>query len=318
MTSGGELFLIDTDAGLDDAQAILIALASPNITVLGITTVSGNTNVHQVTKNVLRLLKAADQLEIPVYKGSKALLISKETPVELNYHGIDGFGDVPDENPPDFNLVQKKCAAQALVDITKEHEGKITLVALGPLTNLSLAVRLDPDFGKRLKSCFIMGGNYKGVGNITPCAEFNFNYDPEAAHIVLNDLGCPITMVCWELCLECSFPWEKYHELRSVSTSIVKLLNTLDAKMVKKCQEKCWDRYIMCDELCMACAIDNTIKTKSGDYYCTVELHGTHSRGSLVVDRIGVMGKKENVNIVLDIDADKYEQLLKNALQINT
>ncbi|KAK6195642.1 hypothetical protein SNE40_001027 [Patella caerulea] len=311
-----QLLVIDTDAGLDDAQAILMALAAPHVEVVGITTVSGNVNSKQVSKNVLRLLKAVNKLEIPVYTSSERTITGWQKPDDYNYHGYDGFGDVPDDDPPDFNLIQSKHGVQALIDLSKQYPGKITLVALGPLTNLSLVIRLDPTFGERLKSCFIMGGNYKGEGNITPSAEFNFYTDPEAAHIVLSDLGCPITLVCWELCLEHSFPWEIYHELRSYKSSVCQLMKKLESLTLKKCCEEEWPTYIPCDELCMACAVDNSVPTKFINTYNSIELHGSQTRGTMIVDKSSMMKKPTNAKIITGIDQSKYKDWLIKAMHM--
>ncbi|XP_050418774.1 nucleoside hydrolase isoform X3 [Patella vulgata] len=312
-----QLFVIDTDAGLDDAQAILMALAAPHVEVIGITTVCGNTNAKQVSKNVLRLLKAVNKLEIPVYTGSERTIIGWQKPDDCNYHGNDGFGDVPDDDPPDYNLIQSKHGVQALIDLSKQYPGKLTLVALGPLTNLSLAIRLDPTFGERLKSCFIMGGNYKGEGNITPSAEFNFYTDPEAAHIVLSDLGCPITLVCWELCLEHSFPWTWHKELFNLDTDTAKFLKNLEKNTIENFYEKQnFENYELADQLAVAAAINPKIILKSSEVYCVVETKGTYTTGQVVVDWKNKLKEKPNVTILTSIDKLCVKNLILNAMKL--
>jgi len=118
------------------------------------------------------------------------------------YHGHDGFGDTNHDDEPDLKCVQEsEHAVNALVRIVKSHPGEITLVALGPLTNVAMAMRLDSQFASNLKEIYIMGGNTEGKGNITVSAEFNFHSDPEAAYIVLENTRCPTFVASWELCL---------------------------------------------------------------------------------------------------------------------
>ncbi|XP_046376263.2 probable uridine nucleosidase 2 [Haliotis rufescens] len=307
-------FIIDTDAGIDDAQAILMCLAASDVDVVALTTVKGNATAAQVTSNLLRLLKAADRLEIPIYRGCEDMLLGWEKPDEYNYHGKDGFGDVPDPDPPSRDRIQAKHAVQALIDITKQYPGEISLVALGPLTNISMAIRMDNQFGSRLKDCFIMGGNYKGEGNVTPSGEFNFYSDPEAAYIVLNSLGCPITLTCWELCLDCFFPWEVHEELRSFPSAKCELMKTLELAIVTECKKE--DRkYEMADEMAMACALDNDVITKSHDVYATVELHGHMTRGQMVVDWRKVLARKPNVRLVVEMDKAMLKKMLLKAFE---
>ncbi|WAR30401.1 YBP2-like protein [Mya arenaria] len=198
--------LIDTDAGVDDAQAILMALKCPDVDVIGITCVAGNADAMQVGKNVLRVLQVVNRLDIPVYIGCNEPLLGdkKET---SDYHGSDGFGDVPDPEAPDDSLLESEHAVNALMRLSKKHEGELSLVCLAPLTNIAMAIRMDPGIGSRLKHCYIMGGNHHGKGNMTVAAEFNFYFDPEAAYVVLNQLKAHITIVTWETCMEHSIPW---------------------------------------------------------------------------------------------------------------
>ncbi|XP_046376259.2 inosine-uridine preferring nucleoside hydrolase-like isoform X2 [Haliotis rufescens] len=311
-------FIIDTDAGIDDAQAILMCLAASDVDVVALTTVKGNATATQVTSNLLRLLKAADRLEIPIYRGCEDMLLGWEKPDEYNYHGKDGFGDVPDPDPPSRDRVQAKHAVQALIDITKQYPGEITLIAIGPLTNVSMAVRMDQDLGSRLKACYIMGGNYRGEGNVTPSGEFNFYSDPEAAHIVLNSLGCPITLTCWELCEQYALTWEKYAELRKHNSKKCQFMKEVERLMVSTCKELNWTTYIPCDEVAAACAIDNKVITKSDHVYASVELHGHLTRGQMVVDWGMRLGKKPNVQIVKELDVERYMELLLHAIDVSS
>ncbi|XP_077981831.1 uncharacterized protein LOC144436845 [Glandiceps talaboti] len=195
--------VIDCDAGIDDAQAIMMAVSRPNVEILAITCVKGNVAVRQVCRNVLKVLDACDQLQkIPVYQGAESPLISRDDLKPTDFHGKDGLGNVPFIETPGDQYVSDGHAVNKLIELVKLHPGELTIVALGPLTNLALAQRLYPDFSKRVKMISVMGGNIEGVGNIAISAEFNFFMDVEAAHIILNDFQCPLYISSWELCLK--------------------------------------------------------------------------------------------------------------------
>ncbi|KAG7254864.1 hypothetical protein CRUP_030289 [Coryphaenoides rupestris] len=198
--------LVDADCGVDDAQAIMMALVAPRVQVLGITCVHGNTTVENVCRNTLRVLKVCNKLEIPVFKGADKPILGKSINAG-HFHGMDGLGDVPDSSAPGLDLVQKEGAVSAMIRLVNENPGEVSLVATAPLTNLALAVRLDPSLPSKLKGLFIMGGNTESRGNTTVCAEFNFAADPEAAYIVLNEYLCPTSMACWEFTCHSKLSW---------------------------------------------------------------------------------------------------------------
>ncbi|KMQ91371.1 pyrimidine-specific ribonucleoside hydrolase riha, partial [Lasius niger] len=199
--------IVDCDAGLDDALALIVLLAGHvdfKIEIKAVTCVNGNTNVDNVVKNVFRTLDVCECQEIPVYRGAYSPLLStpnaKETASE-GYHGTDGFGDVYTDQP-DTSRLQKEHAVCALHRITSEDPGNVSVVCLGPLTNIAMAMKMYPEFINNVKEFFVMGGNSTGQGNITSQAEFNFYADPESAHIVLNSNAKQLWLLPWEACLK--------------------------------------------------------------------------------------------------------------------
>ena len=145
-----------------------------------------------------------------------------------HFHGIDGFGDAAHEEEADLSSLQTEHAVNALVRLVKENPGQITLVALGPLTNVAMAMRMDAEFASNLKAMYIMGGNTEGVGNITVSAEFNFHSDPEAAFIVLSNVRCPTYIAPWELCLlKTSLEWVNKLHAYLGKFSILKIFNRI-------------------------------------------------------------------------------------------
>ncbi|XP_063423554.1 nucleoside hydrolase-like isoform X1 [Mytilus trossulus] len=314
--------IIDTDAGLDDAQAILMALASIQVEVVAITTVMGNTGSPQVALNVLRILKLADRLDIPIYVGCNQALNGYKVEGCSGYHGTDGFGESPDPDAPDSSLVQKEDGVSALIRLSKHFSGDISVVCIGPLTNMAMALRKDKMFGQQLKKCYIMGGNYYGRGNVTVSAEFNFHVDPEAAREVLHDLCCPKTLLGWETCDENSFSWDWYKKFLKMKSNKIKYLAELEKYTMNKyyipnINKGLVQNYEMADQFLMAIALDENIIMESKTVYADVELKGEVTRAQMVVDWNKMLGKEPNVKIVTKFDRDRAEQMLMESLNEN-
>ncbi|XP_054720902.1 uncharacterized protein LOC129230524 [Uloborus diversus] len=193
--------VIDTDCGVDDAVAIMLALSAKDVCeVMGITCCFGNCALDDVCKNVMRVLTLCRETKIPIYRGSSTAFIRHDRTGKI--HGSDGLGNRGHEFSTGDLKESEIPAVSALIKMAKEHPKEITLIAIGPLTNLAIAQRIDPHFTENLKSIVIMGGNYKGVGNATDTAEFNFYCDPIAANIVLTEPACSVVLVPWETVLE--------------------------------------------------------------------------------------------------------------------
>jgi purine nucleosidase len=175
--------IIDTDPGQDDAFALLLALASPQIDVLGVTTVSGNVPVRQTADNARRILELAGHAGVPVFAGAQRPILREPRPA-VDIHGetgIDGWDWPAARRPP-----EPRHAVEWLVEtLLREPARTVSLIALAPQTNLALALRLDPAIASRIARIVFMGGGYFEGGNMTPAAEYNILIDPEAAAIVL-------------------------------------------------------------------------------------------------------------------------------------
>lgn len=183
--------ILDTDPGIDDALAFFLALASPEVQLEAVTTVSGNVSVEHTTRNALALLELAGRSDIPVARGcERALVVSRAHASDV--HGENGLGGVLLPEPKCEPL--GKHAVDVICEKVLAAPGEITLVAVGPLTNLALAVRREPRLVQAVREVVIMGGALRVPGNITPCAEFNIFADPHAAHVVLH-AGWPIRLV---------------------------------------------------------------------------------------------------------------------------
>lgn len=177
--------IIDTDPGIDDAMAIFVALQSPEVEVIGLTTIYGNVYTTLATRNALHLLEVAGRTDIPVAEGSH-VTITKDTKLRIAsfVHGTDGLGNQNFPSPKGKPIEQS--AAQFIVNQAKRYPGEVTVVALGPLTNIALAVELDPEFTKNIGQIVLLGGAFAVNGNVNPAAEANIFGDPEAADIVFT------------------------------------------------------------------------------------------------------------------------------------
>jgi inosine-uridine nucleoside N-ribohydrolase len=183
--------IIDTDPGIDDAMAIFYALASPELEVVALTTIFGNAPTDLCTTNALRLLEIAGRTDIPVARGADRPLAMAYRGAADFVHGTDGQGDVFDPLPT--TACDPRAAAQFLVDTVMASPGEITLVPIGPLTNVALAMLLESRFSSSLAGIVLMGGNAFCSGNASPAAEANILNDPEAADVVFG-ADCPIVM----------------------------------------------------------------------------------------------------------------------------
>ncbi len=195
--------ILDVDTGTDDALAIMLAVKSPELELIGCTTVAGNHTVELTTRNTLYVLETAGRPDIPVAKGATHPLTRRLT-IATYFHGPEGLADITVTSPKASATAQ--AAPNFLIEMANRYQGELTLIATGPLTNLAIALLLDPNFGRKLKSLIIMGGAVRTKGNITPTAEANFYNDPEAAQAVMQ-CGANITLVGLDVTHETRLTW---------------------------------------------------------------------------------------------------------------
>jgi inosine-uridine nucleoside N-ribohydrolase len=191
--------IFDTDPGVDDAQAIAIALRHPEIELLGLTTTYGNVDVETATHNALLLAELAGR-EIPVAQGAAAPLVKPRHPAPAHIHGANGLGNI--ELPAVMGKADPRSAAQFIVETVDERPGEVTLVSVGPVGNLAAALQLDPAIIGKVKQVVVMGGSIREGGNVTPVAEANMFNDPHAAARVLT-AGWPLTLVGLDVTHRC-------------------------------------------------------------------------------------------------------------------
>jgi len=304
--------VIDTDTASDDAVALVMALKSPNIQVEAITVVAGNVPVDQGVQNALYTVELCDA-QVPVYRGAeKPLIRALET--AQNVHGQDGMGDIGLGLAG--RLPSPGHAADILAQVISKHAGDITLVTLGPLTNIALAISRDPGLAQRVKRCVVMGGIGYGHGNITPVAEFNIWVDPEAAKIVFSS-GLPVTMVGWDISYRfATFAPNDAARVRAIGTKLaafaVDIQSVLNTFALRETQLAGFD---LPDPIAMAVAIDPSVATEVKHLYVDIETASDLCRGQTVVDHLAMTLKAPNVHVVREASRDKFLELLYRTLQ---
>ena len=283
-------FLIDTDTASDDAVALIMALRSPNVRVLAITTVAGNVAVQQAARNALYTAELCGS-EVPVFVGAEEPLNRPHLSADW-FHGRDGLGD--HGYPPPRRAPEKIPALEAIVSTVECHPG-IVLVTLGPLTNLALALQLNPGIAANVSRCVIMGGAPCCEGNVTPASEYNIWCDPEAARIVLRS-GLPVELVGWHLCRGDA-------ALNPTDIKHVLSLGTPQARFAIECSSRAQEAYFeqtgehgisLPDPVAMSIALDPTIVTHHSEHYVDVETSSELTLGMTVVDRLNVAGNDRN------------------------
>ena len=303
------LLLIDTDPGVDDALAILMAHQHADVAAL--TVAAGNVGLAHTVRNARTLVDLLGA-STPVHPGCPSPLVRTPDEDAAFVHGADGFGDVGFAEPA--HPAEAEHAALALLRLTRERPGELTLVALGPLTNLALAVRLDPTFPARVKRLVVMGGAVTGHGNTGKVpAEFNIGFDPEAAHVVFEAFPM-FDLVDWEATVRHAFPDEVYDGWVAAGDRRAVFFEKIFGTARRFNAEHERTGFIAADALAMAVAIDPSIVIRDEIRHVAIELDGRLTRGATVVDWHRRLGGQANARIVLDVDARRFGELIAGAL----
>lgn len=302
--------LIDTDPGVDDALAILMAHAHAEVAAL--TIAAGNVGLAHTVRNALRLVEVIGA-STPVHAGCPTPLVVP-APGAGFVHGEDGFGDTAYVAPE--RVVADEHAALALIRLAKARPGELVLVALGPLTNLALALRLDPELPARFARLVVMGGAVGGRGNVHAVpVEFNIGFDPEAAHVVFSSWP-QFDLVDWEACVRHAFGFDRFDAWLAAGDARARFY----AAIVRKARAFNAARgrgMIVADALAMAVALEPSIVRRAESHHVAVELAGGLTRGATVVDWDDRMGRPANARIVLEVDRARFEALAAAALGVH-
>ena len=300
--------LIDTDPGVDDALAILMAHAHAD--VAGLTVVGGNVGLAHTTRNALKLIETIGA-ETPVFPGSTAPLVFA-APHAGFVHGADGFGDTGYLTAA--RLPEEEHAASAIVRLARERPGELTLVAMAPLTNIALALRLDPSLPQRIARLVVMGGAVTGRGNTGRVpAEFNIGFDPEAAHVVFSEWPA-FDLVDWEACLRHTFDFARFDAWLAEGDVRAHFHAAISRKARALNRARGRPGVVSADALAMAVALDPGIVTRAESRYVAIEMTGAATRGATIVDWDNRLGRSANARIVLEVDQARFEELAAHSL----
>lgn len=297
--------LLDTDPGIDDALAIFLALASPEIHIEAITTVSGNVNVDHTTRNALALLTLAGRTDIPVARGCRYPLV-REPLYAAHVHGDNGLGGV--HLPEPTIHTSEEHAVDLIIEKIFQYPGEITLVPIGPLTNIALALRQEPRIAERVREVVLMGGALRVPGNTTPAAEFNIFADPHAAHIVLH-AGWPVRMVSLDTTTRTPLTREQVANLTqgggTVKTCIQQMLAYYFDVFAAQNGETVFHMH---DPLCLGAVFQPDVIDWT-PAYVDVELNGTLTLGETVAFFDRAKAPAPNVQASIGVDAERFVQL---------
>lgn len=301
--------LIDTDPGVDDALALLMAFNDPRHDIVGLTIAAGNVGLKHTVANALKLCEVAGQ-DIPVFAGAAAPLLHP-SPDAGYVHGQDGFGDVGYEAAQ--RQVEAEHAALAIIRLSHEHAGKLLLVALGPLTNVALALKLDPTLPQRIARLVVMGGAVTCQGNITPAAEFNIYFDPEAAHIVFEAFE-RLDLADWEAVIAHGLHHDRVVGWLAAGSERGRFYERISEKTRLWSIDRRGDEWHAADALAMAFALEPDGALDVQERPVSIELEGTHSRGATVVDWRRQEGRADKAAILMKYDQARFERLIAAAL----
>lgn len=301
--------LIDTDPGVDDALAILMALRDPHVEVVALTIAAGNVGLKHTVANALKLCEVAGR-DIPVYAGCDTPLVHAAEDAAY-VHGMDGFGDT--NYTPSSRKVQDEHAALALIRYSHEYANGITWVMLGPLTNLALALKLDPTLPQRVPRLVIMGGAVNGRGNTRIPVEFNIGFDPEAAHVVFSSWP-QFELVDWEATLRHGLNHEKFDDWARRGDAWGRFYDGISRKTRDWSEGLRGPEWHSADGLCMAVVLEPDGVTEWESRPVCIEMEGVHTRGATIVDWGRRKTQPDNARIAMNYDRARFDALVRRAL----
>lgn len=304
--------LIDTDPGIDDALALMLALRSPELEVVGVTIVHGNVDVERGTANAFKILDVMGRRDVPVAPGAAAPLLRELRTAEI-VHGQDGLADLV-TTPVDVD--PRPIAGPAfIVETLQSSDEPVTLVTLGPLTNVAIALSFAPEIVQRIERIVSMGGAVRAEGNATPAAEFNVLVDPEAAEIVLRS-AAPITLVPLDVTMKAIFRDEWAERLRGSGDPVERFAGNLASFVIRVYREYYGIAGMaLHDPLAMAVAIDPSL-VETQALFVTVDRGEGISTGRTVADfwHIPEPWGQPNADVALAVEAERFMALFSNRM----
>jgi purine nucleosidase len=297
--------IIDTDPGVDDALTFLLALASPEIQLVALTSVHGNIGIENTTRNALAVLELANASHIPVARGCEFSLISRVYTSGKNVHGIQGVGNA--KLPEPKSKVVNQHAIDFLIEKVNAEPNQISVFPIGPLTNIALAIRKEPEFAKNVKELVIMGGSIKQGGNATPLAEFNIFADPHAAHVVFHS-GIPIKLIPLDVTYQCLFTSKDVEKISKIKSPVATFIKDATSVYLDFYKSEGIDGCALHDPLTLATIIAPDLLTFE-EYYVDVDMSGGVSNGNTFADLMNVFKKPVNMKVAMNVRGRDFIEL---------
>jgi purine nucleosidase len=321
MSEPAEPLVLDVDTGIDDALALLYACAAPAAEIVGVSTVVGNVGLHAATRNTRAVLALAGRGDIPVWPGAASPL-SPASADARHVHGESGLGHAVLPEPPE--PVSRTHAVDAIIAAARAHAGRLILVALGPLTNIALAVMREPELPGLVKRFVIMGGAYGEAGNVTPSAEFNIWHDPEAARIVFRAFGgvggAPVVAVGLDVTRKTTFDANDVAAFgaraagKPMGPALTRFIDDASRFYFDRMEASQGRRHlVMHDPLAVAVALDPTL-VETRQAAVDVETAGRLTMGATIADWRGQWGRLANTEVAVSVDAERARQMFFDAM----
>ena len=294
--------ILDTDPGIDDALAFILLKAMPEISLQAITTTHGNTTVQKCTENALKLVELLGMENIPVAEGAHEPLV-KTLSVAEETHGDTGLGHAVLPAPKIKPVASN--AANLIIDIVNANPGEITILCIGPVTNLALALLKEPSLRKKIKNVVSMAGTIHYPGNATPSSEYNVFCDPEAFDILMRS-GIDLTIVPLDVTYKCLFTKAHIERLKGAREDIRTFIDRatafyMDFHLEYQGIEGC----AINDPLAAAILLKPELVTMR-DYYVNIELHGDFTTAKLSADHFVALGNPPNAQVAMEVDVEGF------------
>lgn len=303
--------IIDTDPGQDDAVAILLALASPELDVVGITAVAGNVPLRFTEKNALKICELAGRRDVKVFSGAIRPLVRQLVTAE-HVHGKTGL-DGPDLPEPTMKLQEQHAVDFIVETLMREEPGTVTLCPLGPLTNIALALVREPKIAERIKQIVLMGGGFFEGGNVTPAAEFNIYVDPHAADVVFRS-GVPIVVMPLDVTHKALTTAKRVEAFRKMGSKVGDATAALLDFFERFDEEKYGTDGGPLHDPCVIAYLLKPDLFKGRHCNVSVETASDLTMGMTVIDWWGVTDRAKNATVMRDIDSDGFFALLTERL----
>jgi purine nucleosidase len=303
--------IVDTDTAGDDTQAVLLAALADSLELEALTIVAGNVAFDYEVENAKHTLNLADATDVPVYEGARRPLV-KEFEHATHVHGEGGLGG--DFFPETGIASAEGHAVDAIVKTVRESPGEVTLICIGPLTNVAMALRREPDLNDLVDEIWVMGGAINTLGNDTPAAEFNFWVDPDAAKIVLRELD--VTLVDWGLCVrQGTLGADSLAEFDATDTAYADFFTTVtkQARELSRAQTG-KESTVQPDLLTTACVLHPELVTETQELFVDVDEREGMTRGYSLGDEQGITDNEPRTRLVQSIDEYLFKRIFSDML----